>query len=69
MDIANLFKGQKIDFECPECDKKLKTDASNIFKRNGSMKCTGCGVTIQFENDKSIKDVKKELEKLAKMLK
>ena len=69
MEIAKLFKGQKVDFECPECGKELTLDASEIFKKSGSTKCSGCDITINFDNDKSIKDIKKELEKLAKMFK
>ena len=69
MDVSKLFKGQKVDFECPQCNKKLSTDASNIFKKCASMKCSGCGVTINFDNDDSIKRVKKELEKLTKLFK
>lgn len=69
MDVAKLFQGQKVDIDCPECNKKITLDASEIFKKNGSKDCPGCNVTINFDNDKSIKDVKKELEKLTKMFK
>ncbi|WP_342544766.1 hypothetical protein [Lysinibacillus sp. FSL W7-1291] len=69
MDIAKLFKGQKVDFNCPECEKKITLDASELFKKNGSKKCSGCDVTINFDNNQSIKDIKKELEKLTKMFK
>lgn len=69
MDIAKLFKGQKVNFNCPGCEKKITLDASDILKKNGSTKCPGCGQTINFDNEKSIKDIKKELEKLAKLFK
>lgn len=67
MDVAKLFKGQKIYFDCPECGKKNTLDASKIFKKNSSTKCSSCGVTINLETDQAIKNVKKELEKLIRM--
>ena len=69
MDLEKLFKGQKIDINCLECETEINLDAGDIFKKNNSVQCPGCNVTINFETDNAIKDLKKKLEQLTKSFK
>lgn len=58
MDISNLFKGQKLDGECPKCNTPYTVDASKAFSRtNNRIRCSGCGTDIVFNNAEAIQKV------------
>ena len=66
MDYSKLFKGQKIDLTCPNCERKFKIDASLAFKKNSVVTCPSCSEKINLDTtdsrkklDKTMKDFKK----------
>lgn len=62
MDVSQLFKGQKLDVECPNCNAIITIDASLAFKSNSKITCQSCQSEISLDNT----DVKKTVEKTVK---
>lgn len=68
MDLASLFKGQKVEVECPGCEKTFKAPAEKIMKEGSVITCSHCnkGITVNHDS-KSFRQVKKSLDELKKM--
>jgi predicted Zn finger-like uncharacterized protein len=69
MDVSKLFKGQKLEIPCPNCQKKFTIDAGTAFKKGSTVTCSHCNSTIKLDNNDSIKSVEKELDKLKNLFK
>jgi ribosomal protein S27E len=61
MDVSQLFKGQKLDVDCPNCNTNITFDASLAFKSNSSITCPNCSPKIQLENIVAKKLVRKTI--------
>jgi DNA-directed RNA polymerase subunit RPC12/RpoP len=69
MDISKLFKGQKLEIPCPNCQKEFSIDAGIAFKKGSNVTCPYCNSKIKLDNSDSIKSVEKELDKLNNLFK
>jgi DNA-directed RNA polymerase subunit RPC12/RpoP len=69
MDVSKLFKGQKLEIHCPNCQKEFSIDAGIAFKKGSTVTCPHCNSKIKLDNSDSIKSIEKELNKLKNLFK
>jgi hypothetical protein len=69
MDITDLFKGQKLDVDCPACEKTFQAPAEKLLK-GGVITCLHCNEHIKVNaDDDSMKETQKALNALEKTFK
>lgn len=69
MDVSKLFKGQKLTYECPNCNHKISFDASLAFKSSSSVTCPKCSTRINLDTSGNAKSIEKGLKDLQKKFK
>lgn len=69
--MAGLLDNEKIDFTCPNCNRKIQMKIAQL-KRSGN-KCSGCGAsfdTAEFKRelgkvDREVKKLEREMKNLS----
>jgi transposase-like protein len=69
MDVSQLFKGQKLDVECPNCKKIVTFDASLAFKNHSKITCQSCNSEIDLDTTDAKKAAEKAVKDLEKLFK
>ena len=54
LNFDNLFKGQTIDYTCPNCSHVMKLDFVDTYTNLTPVNCPKCDILITFEPDEHV---------------
>ncbi|MCM2535298.1 hypothetical protein NDK43_26845 [Neobacillus pocheonensis] len=69
MEVSELFKGQTLDAECPECKNKILFDARLAFKNYSVITCNICSKQIDLDTTAAKKSAEKAVNELKNLFK
>ncbi len=66
MDAKEKFKAQKVNLQCPHCNKDMEIGTSAVFENNHTITCPVCQTKIHLENSEALNKLRKQLDGLKK---
>ncbi|ARI77427.1 hypothetical protein [Halobacillus mangrovi] len=69
MDAKERLKGQKVEFNCPNCGNKVEAGAAAIFEDTNHVTCPHCDSEIHLQNSQALSKLEKQWKGLKKWTK